>query len=220
MTLAKRSLDVVASAAGLLLLAPVLAAVALVVRRDGPVLFRQERVGRGGRTFRIWKFRTMVPGAEARGAALTVGGDPRITRVGAWLRRTKLDELPQLLNVLRGEMTLVGPRPEVPRYVALYTPEQRRVLELVPGITDPASVRYRDEAGELALAADPQRHYIDVVLPDKIRLNLAYAARATIASDLRILLATLGALTLVGGRRNGTAPRVAGTVRHAASGRS
>ena len=220
MTLAKRSLDVVASAAGLLLLAPVLAAVALVVRRDGPVLFRQERVGRGGRTFRIWKFRTMVSGAEARGAALTVGGDPRITRVGAWLRRTKLDELPQLLNVLRGEMTLVGPRPEVPRYVALYTPEQRRVLELVPGITDPASVRYRDEAGELALAADPQRHYIDVVLPDKIRLNLAYAARATIASDLRILLATLGALTLVGGRRNGTAPRVAGTVRHAASGRS
>jgi lipopolysaccharide/colanic/teichoic acid biosynthesis glycosyltransferase len=219
MTLVKRSLDVVASAAGLVLLAPLLAAIALAVGRDGPVFFRQERVGRGGRIFRIWKFRTMVPDAERRGSALTVAGDPRITRTGAWLRRTKLDELPQLLNVLRGEMSLVGPRPEVPRYVALYTPAQRRVLELVPGITDPASVRYRDEAGELSLAADPQRHYAEVVLPDKIRLNLDYAARATAASDLRILLRTVGALASSGGTRE-SAAQAAGPVRQAATRRS
>jgi len=123
--------------------------------------------------------------------ALTVGRDPRVTRVGAWLRRLKLDELPQLFNVLVGEMTFVGPRPEVPCYVALYDAAERRVLELVPGITDEASIRYIDEAALLATAADPERLYVDEIVPEKIRINLAYAARATVWTDVGVIVATL-----------------------------
>ena len=197
MTRTKRVMDVCGSLVGLIVLAPlfVLVGVAIAVDgRGGPVFFAQERVGRHGVGFRMWKFRTMAVDAERRGAQLTVGADPRITRVGRWLRRFKLDELPQLLNVLRGEMTLVGPRPEVPRYVALYTQAQRAVLRLVPGITDPASIRYRDEAAELARAADPERFYIDEIMPEKIRLNLEYAARATAWSDVLVVLSTVGLL--------------------------
>lgn len=189
----KRVFDATAAFAGLVLLAPILLLIALAVRTGdgGPAFFRQERVGRNGRPFRMWKFRTMMVGAERMGRALTIGRDARITRVGRVLRASKLDELPQLINVLKGEMSLVGPRPEVPRYVALYSQEQRAVLELVPGITDPASIRYGDESALLADAVDPERTYVEEILPDKLRINLEYAARATFRSDLAIVLQTL-----------------------------
>ena len=190
-------MDVCGSVVGLIALAPLFVLVGFAIAiegRGGPVFFAQERVGRHGVRFRMWKFRTMQVNAERRGAQLTVGDDPRITSVGRWLRRHKLDELPQLLNVLRGEMSLVGPRPEVPRYVALYTDAQRAVLRLVPGITDPASIRYRDEAAELARAAEPENFYIDEIMPEKIRLNLEYAVRATPWSDFLVVLSTMGLL--------------------------
>jgi lipopolysaccharide/colanic/teichoic acid biosynthesis glycosyltransferase len=193
----KRIFDLVFSALALLLLAPVLALIALAIRWDtpGPVLFRQARVGRGGQPFRIRKFRTMVVDAPARGPAITIGQDPRITRVGAWLRRTKLDELPQLLDVLQGHMSLVGPRPEVPQYVALYPPELReRVLAVRPGITDPVSLKLADEARVLAASADPERTYREELLPAKLREAVAYADQASLWSDLRIIWATARAL--------------------------
>ncbi|MGE5482442.1 MAG: sugar transferase [Bacteroidota bacterium] len=200
MTAAKRIFDLFWASFGLLILSPFLAGVALAIKAEdgGPVFFRQERVGRNGRPFRIWKFRTMAVGAEQRGGQLTVGDDPRITRVGGWLRKIKLDELPQLLNVLVGEMTFVGPRPEVPKYAALYTPEQRQVLQLVPGITDPASIRYRNESEILAATADPERVYIEEVMPEKIAINLQYAARASVWSDTLIILKTLASLAFWG----------------------
>lgn len=193
MTRVKRAVDVAGATVGLLLLWPVFVAIAgaIALEDDGPVFFRQDRVGAGGRVFRMWKFRTMVVDAERQGRQLTVGDDPRITRVGHWLRRAKLDELPQLFNVLCGEMTFVGPRPEVPRYVALYTEAQRRVLALTPGITDPASLAYIDENTQLAVAADPERLYVEEVMPEKIRLNLEYAAHASVWSDLRMIGATM-----------------------------
>lgn len=191
--MAKRAFDLLWSLAGLALLSPLLLLVALAVKLEdgGPVFFRQVRVGRGGRTFRIWKFRTMVVDAERQGRAITVGRDPRITRVGGRLRAAKLDELPQLINVLVGEMSLVGPRPEVPRYVDLYTEAQRAVLALRPGITDLASIAYRDEGELLAGAEDPDATYLQVVVPDKIRLNLAYASGASLWTDVLVILATL-----------------------------
>lgn len=193
MTRAKRALDLVGAGLGVVLLAPLLALLALLVKAEdgGPILFKQERIGYRGCPFWIWKFRTMVPDAERRGLALTVGGDPRVTRIGAWLRRLKLDELPQLLNVLVGDMSLVGPRPDVPRYVARYRAPERRVLELVPGMTDEAAIRYLDEDALLAAAPDPERHYLDEIAPGKIRVSLAYAARATVWSDLGVILATV-----------------------------
>lgn len=193
----KRLFDLVVAAFALLLLSPLLLALALWVRLDssGPVFFRQERVGRHGVPFRIHKFRSMVADAPARGLALTVGADPRITRAGAVLRRTRLDELPQLFDVLQGTMSLVGPRPEVPKYVAFYPPELRdRVLSLRPGITDPSSLAYIDEAALLAAAADPEREYIEVVLPAKLRAAAAYAEQASLLTDLRVLLRTLALL--------------------------
>ncbi len=190
---AKRVVDVVCAGVGAVALLPLFALIALSIRLDdgGPVFFRQQRVGRRGRTFRIWKFRTMSTDAARRGPQVTVRGDPRVTRVGRWLRRYKLDELPQLWNVVAGEMTLVGPRPEVERYVEHYTPEQRRVLECTPGITDPASLEFRDEASLLAAGDDPERTYLERVMPEKIRLQLAYMDRATVASDVTVVLRTL-----------------------------
>ena len=189
--MAKRLFDILAAAAGLLLLSPLLLLAALWVKLDspGPVLFRQTRVGRHGVPFSIHKFRTM---RVAPGAAITVGEDPRITRSGRVLRQTKLDELPQLWDVLRGAMSLVGPRPELPRYVALYPTELReQVLAVRPGITDPASLAFSHEAELLAAASDPEREYREVVLPAKLRLSADYAARATLATDLQLILATL-----------------------------
>jgi len=189
----KRAFDVGVSLVGLILLAPLLLVVALAVRctSPGPALFRQERMGRGFRPFRINKFRTMVADAPQRGAAITAGNDPRITRVGHLLRKTKIDELPQLINVLVGEMSLVGPRPEVPRYVDLFRQDYAEVLSVRPGITDLASLKYRDETAILGAAADPDAEYVNRILPDKIALAKEYIARQSLALDLWIILQTL-----------------------------
>jgi lipopolysaccharide/colanic/teichoic acid biosynthesis glycosyltransferase len=192
--MAKRMLDLLAAVAGLALLGLPMIAVAIWIRLDspGPALFRQQRVGRGGRPFHIHKFRTMVADAPARGPALTAADDPRITRAGRWLRRTKLDELPQLIDVIKGDMSLVGPRPEVPQYVSLYPPGLReRLLGFRPGLTDPSSLRFADESALLACAADPEREYREVLLPAKLMASLAYAEQATLRSDLGVLWQTL-----------------------------
>ncbi|MGV7207282.1 sugar transferase [Oxalobacteraceae bacterium A2-2] len=191
----KRLFDLAAALLGLLLLAPVLAALAAWVRCDspGPALYRQWRVGRHGVPFRIYKLRTMRDGCG--GPALTAGGDARVTRAGRWLRRHKLDELPQLFNVLLGDMSLVGPRPEVPRYVARYpAPQRRLVLSVAPGITDRAALAYRDEAALLAGAADPEQVYLHAILPAKLAHYLAYVRQRSLWTDLRILAATVAAL--------------------------
>src|SRR5262249_55066954 len=152
---------------------PVLAVAALAVRVDspGPILFKQQRIGRNFRPFWMYKFRTMVVDAPKRGGPLTAGADPRITRVGRWLRKSKIDELPQLVNVLVGDMSLVGPRPEVPKFVELFRDDYAYVLTVRPGLTDPASVKYRDEAALLAGSSDPEREYVERILPDKIALS-------------------------------------------------
>jgi len=193
--MAKRLFDLVVSLLALLVLALPMLAIAAWIRLDspGPVFFRQQRVGRHGVPFAIHKFRTMREGAA--GLPLTVGADARITRAGRWLRRTRLDELPQLLDVLAGHMSLVGPRPEVPRYVALYPPGLReRALAVRPGITDPASLEHLDEAALLAAAADPEREYVERILPRKVEQAAAYAESATLASDLLVLARTARAL--------------------------
>jgi len=193
--LAKRALDILLAALGLVLLAPLLAYIALRIKLDtpGPALFRQERVGRGGRLFRIHKFRTMR--VTEGGAQITAAGDARITRVGCWLRRGKLDELPQLIDVLKGDMSLVGPRPEVPRYMALVAPEVRaRILAVRPGITGPAALEFRDEERLLAAAQDPERAYVEQIMPIKQRYDLDYVARHGVLGDLRIIARTLRAV--------------------------
>jgi lipopolysaccharide/colanic/teichoic acid biosynthesis glycosyltransferase len=190
---AKRMLDIVASGIGLLVASPLLAAAALAVKLDspGPVLFVQQRVGRNFRPFGIYKFRTMVADAPARGGPITFGADPRITRVGRILRKTKIDELPQLANILLGQMSLVGPRPEVPRYVEMFREDYAYVLSVRPGLTDPASVKYRHEAEQLAASADPEREYAQHILPDKIALARQYIGSATLVGDVGILVKTL-----------------------------
>jgi lipopolysaccharide/colanic/teichoic acid biosynthesis glycosyltransferase len=194
----KRLLDIFASAVGLILLAPAFGVIAIWICLDspGPVFFRQGRVGRAGIVFRIHKFRTMRSiAADDAAADLTVGADPRITRAGAFLRRHKLDELAQLIDVLRGDMSLVGPRPEVPRYVAEYPAEARaKILSVRPGITDLASLQFRNESELLARAADPEREYRDVVMPAKLRLAVEYVDHASLAGDLRLIGLTLRAL--------------------------
>ena len=195
--MAKRAFDLLLAGLGLLLLSPLLLLIALAVRLDsaGPVFYRQVRVGRDGVPFRIHKFRTMTHDPRAAGPQITVGADPRITRVGAWLRRHKLDELPQLVDVLQGTMSLVGPRPEVPRYVALYPEALRaKVLAVRPGITDPVSLTLADESAQLACAADPEREYVEVLLPAKLRAAAAYAERATLWTDVQVLARTLRVL--------------------------
>ena len=193
----KRLFDLIVATLGLALLALPGFLVALAIRLDspGPVFFRQERVGRGGRVCRIHALRTMRADAERLGGPLTVGADPRVTRIGAFLRAHRLDELPQLIDVLRGDMSLVGPRPEVPRYVALYPPALReQVLAVRPGITDPASLAFRGEARQLAAAADPEREYVEVILPNKLALAADYAAHATLWTDLGVVARSLRVL--------------------------
>ena len=193
--MAKRLFDIAVAGAGLLLLWPLLLGIALWVRLDspGPALYRQLRVGRHGVLFRIRKFRTMF--VDAGGPPLTVGADPRITRAGRVLRRTRLDELPQLLDVLQGTMSLVGPRPEVPRYMdAAPADLKARVLAVRPGVTDPVAVAHLDESALLAQAADPEQVYRDVLLPAKLRAAADYADRATLATDLQVIWHTLRAL--------------------------
>ncbi len=188
----KRTFDAILASAGLLVLSPVFAVVSLLVKIDsaGPVFFRQERVGRRFRPFTIYKFRTMRDRASW-GRAISVGDDDRVTRVGRVLRRLKIDELPQLVNVVRGDMSLVGPRPELPQFVDMFREEYVDILEARPGLTDFASIEYRHEAALLALVADPEAEYVNRILPDKIRLSREYVRRASIALDLRLIFETL-----------------------------
>jgi len=195
--IAKRLFDLFFSLSGLLILAPVFSIVAIWIKLDspGPVLFRQVRVGRFGKLFRIFKFRTMCVNAEEKGRQITVGEDPRITRSGRFLRRNKLDELPQLLNVVKGEMSLVGPRPEVPRYVEFY-PERLRsiILSVQPGITDFASIEYKEENALLGQAKDPDRVYITEVMPIKLRYYERYVEERSLCLDAKLIIKTLRAL--------------------------
>jgi len=192
----KRPFDLIFSFVGISLFLPVGALIALIIKIEdgGPIFYIQERVGQGGRHFKMIKFRTMIRNADKIGSAITIGNDSRITRVGRWLRRFKLDEFPQLFNVLKGEMSFVGPRPEVPKYVTLYNDTEREVLNLVPGITDPASIIYRNENEILGKFGDPEKHYVEKIMPDKIRINLEYAKKANVLSDIFVILQTIGLL--------------------------
>ena len=192
----KRIFDVTASGLGLLLLSPLFLIVAIWIRLDspGPVFYRQTRVGRYNKDFRLLKFRSMRIGSDKKGL-ITVGGrDPRVTRSGYWIRKYKLDELPQLINVFKGDMSLVGPRPEVRKYVDLYTTEQLHVLDVRPGITDMASIRYRNENELLEQAADPEQFYRDTVMQDKLRINLEYISDHSFFKDIKIILMTFKAV--------------------------
>lgn len=193
----KRLFDLFVSALGLLALSPLLFVIALWIKFDsvGPVFFRQERVGRGGKIFRIFKFRTMVIDAELKGLQITVGADARLTRAGKWLRKRKLDELPQLLDVCLGRMSLVGPRPEVPRYVACYPDDVRQmVLSVRPGITDKASIEFKDENEILGRAVDANLAYINEVLPIKLGYYVEYVKNQSLLSDILLIIRTVRAL--------------------------
>ncbi len=188
----KRLFDIIASGLGLIVLSPLFAVIAVWIKLDspGPVFYRQVRVGRGNKDFRLFKFRSMRPDSDKLGL-ITVGGhDPRVTRSGYYIRKYKLDEFPQLINVFIGDMSLVGPRPEVRKYVDMYTPEQMRVLSVRPGITSLASIRYRNENDILAAAADPDRCYIEQVMPDKLAIDLEYVDRATLWNDIKLIFST------------------------------
>lgn len=189
----KRLTDILGSLFGLLLLSPLLLLISLAIVLDskGGVLYHQERVGRRGKIFRLLKFRTMRPQAERGGLLSLGGGDPRITRAGAVLRKYKLDELPQLINVLLGQMSLVGPRPEVPHYVAHYDERQQKVLSVRPGLTDYASLEYFNEGELLAASPDPEKTYLETILPRKLELALRYVAEQSLVTDLRIIGRTL-----------------------------
>jgi lipopolysaccharide/colanic/teichoic acid biosynthesis glycosyltransferase len=189
----KRAFDIIVSLAGIIFSLPLLALVAVLIKLDspGPVFFRQERVGRGFRPFLIYKFRTMVQDSHAQGPSITFGRDPRITRVGWLLRKSKIDELPQLFNVFKGDMTFVGPRPEIPRYVELFKHDYEEILTIRPGITDLASLKYRDEAALLGHSDNPEEEYIRRILPDKIRLGKDYLQHSSFLFDLSLILKTL-----------------------------
>ncbi|HLJ11993.1 MAG TPA: sugar transferase [Planctomycetaceae bacterium] len=188
----KRAFDILVASVGLVVLALPFALVAAIIRltSPGPVFFRQERIGRGFQPFDILKFRTMVPDAARLGGPLTAGDDPRITRIGKLLRMTKIDELPQLVNVFLGDMSFVGPRPEVRRYVELYRSDYERLLQVRPGITDLASLKYRHESELLGRYADPDAAYVNVLLPDKIALGHEYLRRSSFWFDLGLILKT------------------------------
>ncbi len=192
--MSKRAVDFFSALLGLVLLAPVLLVLMLLIRLEssGAPIYRQRRVGLNGREFYLYKLRSMVTEADRSGGLLTVGADTRITRLGRILRAAKLDELPQLWNVVRGEMSLVGPRPEVATYVNLYTDDQRQVLAVRPGVTDPASFFFFDESAILGRVEDPQRYYIERLMPEKIRINLEYARQASLLTDLAMIFATVG----------------------------
>jgi lipopolysaccharide/colanic/teichoic acid biosynthesis glycosyltransferase len=189
----KRLFDIVVSLAGLVLLLPLLLLVAVLVKADspGPIFFRQERMGRGFRPFFIYKFRTMIWDPSGKGRTITMGNDPRITRAGWLLRATKIDELPQLINVLKGEMSFVGPRPEIPQYVELFRKDYEEILKIRPGITDLASVKYRDEAAILGRSENPEDDYVKRVLPDKITLAKEYTRRSSLLFDLTVICRTV-----------------------------
>lgn len=192
----KRCFDITASFFGILFLLIPFAAVAIAVKCSsrGPVFFRQVRVGKNGRKFRIYKFRTMVADAEKKGMQITVGGDSRVTGIGRVLRKTKVDELPQLFNVFAGQMSFVGPRPEVPHYVDMYSDYQKNVLRIKPGITELASIVYRDENDVLAKSEDPERTYIEEIMPEKIKLNMQYMQKMNVFYDIYLIFRTFAAV--------------------------
>lgn len=192
----KRLFDLVVASISLLVLSPLFALVAALVKctSPGPIFFCQNRVGLEERSFTIVKFRSMIDGADRNGPSITSSGDPRITWLGVFLRKAKIDELPQLWNVLRGDMSLIGPRPELPEYVGQYTPQQRYVFSVRPGLTDIASVRYRHEEQLLSESTDPERFYRQIVLPHKLELNMQYISQISFASDLRLLAVTIKAI--------------------------
>lgn len=188
----KRLFDILASGCGLLVLSPIFIIVAIWIKLDspGPVFYRQTRVGRHNKDFRIFKFRSMRVGSD-KGSLVTIGGrDPRVTRSGYFIRKFKIDELPQLINVFTGDMSLVGPRPEVRHYVNYWTPEQMRVLDVRPGITDPASIRFRNENELLEKVQDPERYYIDVIMQEKIKLYLEYVEKSSFWYDIKLIFQT------------------------------
>lgn len=188
----KRLFDILASGCGLLVLSSIFIIVGIWIKLDspGPVFYRQTRVGRHNKDFRIFKFRSMRVGSD-KGSLVTIGGrDPRVTRSGYFIRKFKIDELPQLINVFTGDMSLVGPRPEVRHYVNYWTPEQMRVLDVRPGITDPASIRFRNENELLEKAQDPERYYIDVIMQEKIKLYLEYVEKSSFWYDIKLIFQT------------------------------
>jgi len=189
----KRLFDLLFSSIGLLLLQPLFIVTAIMIKVDsaGPIFFRQERIGRNFRRFMIYKFRTMVVDAEKKGLRITSGGDRRVTRVGRMLRKFKIDELPQLFNVLKGDMSLVGPRPEVEEYVTLYEEDYREILKRRPGITDVSSIIFREEEAVLKSQADPEGYYKKILLPEKIRLAKEYIENSSLLYDLKLVLNTL-----------------------------
>lgn len=192
----KRVFDILASGLGLLVLCPLFAILAIWIKLDskGPVFYRQVRVGKGNKDFRLFKFRSMRPDSDKHGL-ITVGGrDPRVTRSGYYIRKYKLDEFPQLINVFIGDMSLVGPRPEVRKYIEMYSPEQMRVLDVRPGITSLASIRYRNENDILAAAQDPDQTYIEQVMPDKLAIDLEYVGKANLWTDIKLIFSTFKAI--------------------------
>jgi lipopolysaccharide/colanic/teichoic acid biosynthesis glycosyltransferase len=192
----KRLFDLVVAAVGLILAAPLFLVVAVLIKLDspGPVVYRGDRIGKDGKPFKMYKFRTMVVQADRMGSALTHGGDPRVTRTGGILRKWKVDEVPQLINVVQGEMSLVGPRPESPGYVAHYTPEQLRVLTVQPGITGATQIRYRHEETLLSQCVDREEEYIRTIMPQKLAMDLEYIENRSFLSDLLLILETFLAL--------------------------
>ncbi|MBF0226422.1 MAG: sugar transferase [Desulfobacterales bacterium] len=193
MITSKRIFDLTFAGLLFFILSPVLVSIAITIKLNdkGNVFFKQKRIGFKGKPFLMYKFRTMVKNAEKIGGSLTIGKDPRITKIGFWLRKFKLDEIPQLINVINNEMSIVGPRPEVQKYVELYNNEQKEVLNLMPGITDPASIKYSNESAILKKFSDPEDAYIKIIMPEKIQINLNYASSATIWTDFYVILQTL-----------------------------
>lgn len=192
----KRIFDIVASLGGLIVLSPMLIIIAICIKLDskGPVFFKQKRVGKNKKIFEIYKFRTMVTDAEKLGKQITVGNDSRITKVGKFIRKYKLDEFPQLINVVKGEMSLVGPRPEVHRYVELYDEYQEQILLVKPGITDYASIEYRNENEILGSSSNPEETYIEEIMPTKVELNMKYIKNISILEDIKLILFTILAI--------------------------
>ena len=192
----KRLFDILVSFIGLIIISPIFLILGIWIKLDskGPIFYKQIRVGRGNRDFFLYKFRSMRVGADKSGL-ITVGGrDPRVTRSGYYIRKYKLDEFPQLINVLKGDMSLVGPRPEVRKYVEMYTPEQMHVLDVRPGITDLASIRYRNENELLEKAEDPDKYYIEVIMQDKLRINLEYVKNHSFLYDIKLIFGTFWAI--------------------------
>ncbi|MBW4863511.1 sugar transferase [Paeniclostridium sordellii] len=189
----KRIFDIAVSSIGLIVLLPILIVIAILIKLDskGPVFFKQKRVGKNKKIFEIYKFRTMVTDAEKLGKQITVGADNRITKVGRFIRKYKLDEFPQLINVLKGEMSLVGPRPEVPKYVELYDIYQEQILLVQPGITDYASIKFKNESELLGCSNNPEKSYVEDIMPQKINLNMKYIKNISLFEDIKLVLSTI-----------------------------